>query len=91
MIPLSCARERILKCCTFTLIRRMGVVVRDNYLGRSTAAAAKVGISVRSARRLEQCTRLPSQRGLRRWRTCADPLAEVWDSQIKPLLQAAPG
>ena len=55
------------------------------------AAAAKVGISVRSARRLEQCTRLPSQRGLRRWRTCADPLAEVWDSQIKPLLQAAPG
>jgi hypothetical protein len=55
------------------------------------AAAAKVGISVRSARRLEQCMRLPSQRGLRRWRTRADPLAEVWDSQIKPLLQAAPG
>ena len=36
------------------------------------AAAAKVGISVRSARRLEQRTRLPSQRGLRHWRTRAD-------------------
>ena len=55
------------------------------------AAAAKVGISVRSARRVEQCTRLPSQRGLRHWRTRADPLVEVWDSEIKPLLQAAPG
>jgi transposase InsO family protein len=55
------------------------------------AAAAKVGISVRSARRVEQCTRLPSQRGLRPWRTRADPLAEVWDCQIKPLLQSAPG
>jgi hypothetical protein len=55
------------------------------------AAAAKVGISVRSARRLEQCTRLPSQREARHWRTRPDPLAEVWDSQMKPLLQAAPG
>jgi hypothetical protein len=55
------------------------------------AAAAKVGISVRSARRLEQCRRLPSQRETRHWRTRPDPLAEVWDSQMKPLLQAAPG
>jgi hypothetical protein len=55
------------------------------------AAAAKVGISIRSARRLEQCTRLPSQREPRHWRTRADPLIAVWDTEIKPLLQAAPG
>ena len=46
------------------------------------AAAAKVGISVRSARRLEQSTHLPSQRRLRHWRTRADPLAEVWECEI---------
>jgi hypothetical protein len=55
------------------------------------AAAAKVGISVRSARRLDRCTRLPSQREARHWRTRADPLVAVWDCEIKPLLQAAPG
>jgi hypothetical protein len=58
---------------------------------RQETAAAKVGISVRSARRMERRTRLPSQRALRHWRTRADPLAEVWDAQIKPLLQSAPG
>lgn len=55
------------------------------------AVAAKVGISVRSARRLEQRTRLPSQREPRHWRTRADPLVAVWDGEIKPLLQTAPG
>jgi transcriptional regulator with XRE-family HTH domain len=55
------------------------------------AAAAKVGISVRSARRVEQRTQLPSQRALRHWRTRSDPLAGVWQSELKPLLQSAPG
>src|SRR3979411_3485005 len=54
-------------------------------------AAAKVGISLRTARRLEQSTELPSQRPERDWRTRADPLAWVWDSEIVPLLQRAPG
>lgn len=54
-------------------------------------AAAKVGISVRSARRVEQRTQLPSQRALRHWRTRSDPLAGVWQSELKPLLQSAPG
>src|ERR1051325_1156572 len=55
------------------------------------AAAAKVGIGVRSARRLERRTQLPSQREPRHWRTRADALLAVWDSEIKPLLRAAPG
>ena len=54
------------------------------------AAAAKVGISVRSARRIEQLGSLGSERGKRSWRTRPDPLAEVWESEIVPLLCAAP-
>jgi hypothetical protein len=42
-------------------------------------AAARMGISVRSARRIEQAYGLPSQRGRRTWRTRADPLADVWE------------
>jgi transposase InsO family protein len=55
------------------------------------AAAAKTGISVRSARRIEGNAALPSQRALRNWRTRADPLAAVWDSEVVPLLESAPG
>ncbi len=55
------------------------------------AAAAKTGISVRSARRIEPTTTLPSQRGARTWRTRPDPLAEVWEAEIVPLLRSAPG
>lgn len=54
------------------------------------AAAAKAGISERSARRIETLESLPSQRPPRRWRTRPDPLAEVWDGEILPLLQASP-
>jgi transposase InsO family protein len=51
------------------------------------AAAAKAGISERSARRVDYSEALPSQRPPRSWRTRQDPLAEAWDSQIVPLLQ----
>lgn len=54
------------------------------------AAAAKTGISVARARRLESATTLPSQRRPRHWRTRADPLAEVWASEVVPVLQGAP-
>jgi hypothetical protein len=58
---------------------------------RQEAAAAKVGVSVRSARRIEQATALPSQRELRTWRTRADPLAGVWEAELAPLLRQTPG
>jgi hypothetical protein len=51
------------------------------------AAAAKTGISERSARRIEESDALPSQRPARSWRTRDDPLAEVWDAEVVPLLQ----
>jgi len=52
------------------------------------AAAAKAGISERSARRIEHSEALPSQREKRTWRTRTDPLAPVWDSEVVPLLEA---
>lgn len=53
-------------------------------------AAAKAGISVRSARRIERNPILPSQRPRRYWRSRADPFVEVWETEIHPLLQAQP-
>ena len=55
------------------------------------SAAAKTGISVRTARRIEHLAALPSQRPARNWRTRSDPLAVVWDEEIVPLLRRAPG
>ena len=52
------------------------------------AAAAKAGISERSAQRIEYGEALPSQREERAWRTRADPLASVWSSEVLPLLEA---
>jgi hypothetical protein len=57
---------------------------------RQAASAAKAGISERSARRIESLDALPSQRPLRSWRTREDPLAEVWESELLPLLEASP-
>lgn len=54
-------------------------------------AAAKAGVSVRTARRIEKAPTPPSQSKSRDWRTRADPLADVWDAELLPLLQSAPG
>ncbi len=54
------------------------------------AAAARAGISERSARRIESSDALPSQRPQRSWRTREDPLAEVWESELLPLLLKSP-
>ena len=55
-------------------------------------AAAKAGISVATARRIEHDPRPPStKRGSRPYRTRPDPLAGHWDEVVVPLLQAAPG
>ena len=53
------------------------------------AAAAKTGISVASARRVESVVVLPSQRPPRHWRTRVDPLAEVRDAEVVPMFVGA--
>lgn len=58
---------------------------------RWQVAAAKAGVSVASARRIESTVLLPSQKPARTWRTRADPLTEVWTAEVVPMLEAAPG
>ena len=53
-------------------------------------AAAKAGMSPRTARRIEGHGALPSQQPRRCWRSGPDPFAEVWASEMVPLLQSAP-
>jgi hypothetical protein len=53
-------------------------------------AAAKAGFSTASAYRIEADPRLPSQRTERRGRRRPDPLADVWEGEIVPMLEAAP-
>jgi hypothetical protein len=54
-------------------------------------AAAKAGFSTATAYRIEADPRLPSQKKGPRGRRRPDPLAGVWDSEIVPMLEAAPG
>jgi transposase InsO family protein len=54
-------------------------------------AAAKAGVSIATAYRIESDPRLPSQKTMPRGRRRPDPLASVWDSEIVPMLEAAPG
>jgi transposase InsO family protein len=59
-----------------------------NAWAHQVAAAAKAGLSERSARRIEISEALPSQRETRAWRTRTDPLTAVWDSEVVPLLES---
>jgi hypothetical protein len=54
-------------------------------------AGAKAGFSTAAAYRFERDPRLPSQKKPRRERRRPDPLADVWDSEVVPLLKDAPG
>jgi hypothetical protein len=54
-------------------------------------AAAKAGFSTATAYRIEADPRPPSQRKTARGRRRPDPLAGVWEGEIVPILQAAPG
>lgn len=53
-------------------------------------AAAKAGISVRSARRIERDALRPSQKPRGYWRSRPDPFADVWDTEVVAMLTNAP-
>jgi hypothetical protein len=55
------------------------------------AAAAKAAFSTTTGARIDADPRLPSQSQTQRGRRRPDPLSAIWDSEIVPLLQAAPG
>ena len=58
---------------------------------KTAIAAAKSGFSKATAYRIEDDPRLPSQKKAPRSRRRPDPLAEVWDGEIVPILKSAPG
>lgn len=54
-------------------------------------AAAKAGISQATGYRLQADPALPSQKQAPRGRRRPDPLAEIFDAEVVPLLQSSPG
>jgi hypothetical protein len=73
-------------------IKERYMAKRADGLSQQVAADA-VGISVRSAQRIDRGDHQPEgqqQRRGRHWRTRADPLAYVWDSVLVPMLEKAP-
>ena len=72
-------------------IKERYMAKRANGLSQQIAADA-VGISVRSAQRIDrgdhQSQNQPQRS--RSWRTRADPLADVWQSELLPMLEKAP-
>src|SRR3979409_2560927 len=57
----------------------------------ATVAAAKSGFSRATGYRIGDDLRLPSQKKAPRGRRRPDPLAEVWDGEIVPILKSSPG
>lgn len=73
-------------------IKERYMTKRAEGLSQQVAADA-VGISVRSAQRIDRGELQPEgqqQRRGRHWRTRADPLADVWQSVLVPMLEKAP-
>ena len=54
-------------------------------------AAAKASFSTSTAYRFEKDPRLPSQRKERRGRRRPDPLGDLFEAEVVPMLKAAPG
>ena len=71
--------------------RQMRLYMKSRQTNVPAIAAAKAGFSTATAYRIEADPRLPSQKKAPRGRRRPDPLAGVWDSEIVPMLEAAPG
>jgi len=68
--------------------QQVRLYMQDRLVHTQRVAAARAGFSERTARRLDADSRLRSQRRPERGRTVLDPLAEVWDAMIVPILEA---
>lgn len=71
--------------------RQMRLFMQFRKSDPAAVAAAKAGFSPATAYRLEKDSRLPSQKTAPRARRRPDPLESVWDSEVVPMLKAAPG
>jgi hypothetical protein len=71
--------------------RQMRLYMRSRHTDTPAVAAAKAGFSAATAYRIEADPGLPSQKKRPRGRRRPDPLVEVWQSEIVPMLEDAPG
>jgi transposase InsO family protein len=69
----------------------MRLYMKFRHTDTAPIAAAKAGFSPSTGYRIDKDPHLPSQKKAPRERRRPDPLATVWDSEIVPLLQSAPG
>lgn len=70
---------------------QMRLFMKFRQTNTTAVAAAKASISIATAYRLEKDARLPSQKKAPRERRRPDPLADIFDAEIVPMLKAAPG
>lgn len=61
-------------------------------LGLTQVEAARIAeFSERTGQRLEAGDHQPNRGRVRDWRSCPDPLAGVWETELEPMLKATPG
>ncbi|RWD45715.1 MAG: IS21 family transposase [Mesorhizobium sp.] len=70
---------------------QMRLFMKFRQTNTTAIAAAKASMSTATAYRIEKDSTLPSQRKVPRQRRRPDPLADIFDAEIVPLLRAAPG
>jgi hypothetical protein len=70
--------------------QQVGLYMSNRRNNPQDLAAARAGISVRSARTIESAVALPSQNPRRYWRSRPDPFVDVWQSEVVPLLRKTP-
>ena len=70
---------------------QMRMYMTQRQTSTAPIAAAKSGFSTASGYRIEKDPRPPSQKKVLRERRRPDPISAVWDSEIVPMLKAAPG
>jgi len=70
--------------------QQLRVYMHDRRHHSQRTAAARAGFSERTGRRIEAGRRLPPEERPRRGRTVPDPLAEVWERELLPILDNDP-
>lgn len=72
-------------------MKQVEIYMKSRREGRvQVVSAARAGISERSGRAIEKGNRIDPNTQHRRWRTRTDPFADVWLSELKPMLQSSP-
>lgn len=72
-------------------INQVEIYMKSRKEGQNqVVSAAKSGISERSGRAIEKGQRIAPHLKQRTWRTRTDPFADVWSSELKPMLQHSP-